>query len=167
MKNETPAKYEKLATLAANGTRTTCSSFAIRRRLKKEEWDSYFKFTYERNPFDKFISWYYWNGGDKKHSNMTNFIKSGQAAKIKGFELYTDNGEFLVDKVYKFEELGESLNDLQKKLNLPNPIELPERKLKGVHRKNKAHYSEVLSDFEIDWISKFFARELAYFNYTF
>ena len=37
-------KYEKLATLAANGTRVECSSFAIRRRLKKlvspEEYNS-------------------------------------------------------------------------------------------------------------------------------
>lgn len=37
-------EYEKLATLAADGTRTTCSSFAIRRRLKKivssEEYNS-------------------------------------------------------------------------------------------------------------------------------
>ena len=28
-------KYEKLATLAVDGTRTECSSFAIRRRLEK------------------------------------------------------------------------------------------------------------------------------------
>lgn len=44
MRNETPAKYEKLATLAADGTRTKCSSFATRRRLKNlvssEEYDS-------------------------------------------------------------------------------------------------------------------------------
>lgn len=37
-------KYEKLATLAADGTRTTCSSFATRRRLKNlvssEEYNS-------------------------------------------------------------------------------------------------------------------------------
>ena len=37
-------KYEKLATLDANGTRTECSSFATRRRLKElvssEEYDS-------------------------------------------------------------------------------------------------------------------------------
>jgi hypothetical protein len=37
-------KYEKLATLAADGTRVECSSFAIRRRLKKlvspEEYNS-------------------------------------------------------------------------------------------------------------------------------
>lgn len=37
-------KYEKLATLAADGTRVECSSFAIRRRLKNlvssEEYDS-------------------------------------------------------------------------------------------------------------------------------
>ena len=37
-------RYEKLATLAADGTRIECSSFAIRRRLKKlvssEEYNS-------------------------------------------------------------------------------------------------------------------------------
>lgn len=139
----------------------------IRKRLTKEQWDGYYKFTFERNPFDKFISWYYWNGGDQRHGSMTNFIASGKAAKIKGFELYTDEGMFIVDKVYKFEALPQALADIKNKLALSGPLELPKRRLKGNVRKNKKHYSEVLNDFEKDWIQKFFAREIAYFDYRY
>lgn len=79
----------------------------------KNEWKDYYTFCFERNPFDKVISWYYWDGGDKRHGNMTQFIQSGAASKIKGFELYTDNSEIIIDKVYKYEELNESLSDFQ------------------------------------------------------
>jgi hypothetical protein len=61
---------------------------------------------------------------------MTQFIQSGAASKIKGFELYTYNSEIIIDKVYKYEELNESLSDIQNVLNLPSILKLPEKSLK-------------------------------------
>lgn len=142
------------------------SASEIRLRFKNE-WSDYFKFAFERNPYDKFISWYYWCGGDKKYKTMKNFIKSGDAAKIKGFELYSEHSEIIVNKVYKFEELNKSLEDITDRLELKKPINLPEKKLKGAVRKIKQPYNDVLSEFEIEWISKVHAREIAYFNYKF
>lgn len=153
-----------------NGFRYNFTDHMSAKEIKlrfKNEWKDYYTFCFERNPFDKFISWYYWDGGDKRHGNMTQFIQSGAASKIKGFELYTDNSEMIIDKVYKYEELNESLLDIQNVLNLPNMLKLPEQKLKGNVRKEQAHYKDILTDFEVDWIRKVFAREMVYFNYSF
>lgn len=153
-----------------NGFRYNFNDHMSAKEIKlrfKNEWKDYYTFCFERNPFDKFISWYYWDGGDKRHGNMTQFIQSGAASKIKGFELYTDNSEIIIDKVYKYEELNESLLDIQNVLNLPNMLKLPEQKLKGNVRKEQAHYKDILTDFEVDWIRKVFAREMVYFNYSF
>lgn len=153
-----------------NGVRYNFTDHMSAKEIKlrfKNEWKDYYTFCFERNPFDKFISWYYWDGGDKRHGNMTQFIQSGAASKIKGFELYTDNSEIIVDKVYKYEELNESLSDIQNVLNLPSVIMLPLQKLKGNVRKEQVHYKDILTDFEVDWIRKVFAREMAFFNYSF
>lgn len=52
-------KYEKLATLAADGTRVECDSFAVRRRLKKlvspEEYNSILQKREEAFKFGKVL----------------------------------------------------------------------------------------------------------------
>lgn len=143
------------------------SGLEIKKRISTNVWDNYYKFCFERNPFDKFISFYYWSGGEKKYPTFKDFINSGEAGKVPGFELYTSGNIPIVDKVYKFEELTEAINDINKKLNLKGEIELPLKKTKGKIRKDKAHYRDILTEYEIERLSKMFARELAYFNYKY
>jgi hypothetical protein len=139
----------------------------IKRAIEPEVWDSYFKFCFERNPFDKFISWYYWSGGEKTYSTMRSFIDSGMASRVRGFELYTIDSLPVVDKIYRFEALQEGLDDISDRLQLGERLVLPDRKTKGHIRKNKAHYREILGEYEIEWISKIFAREIKYFDYQY
>lgn len=143
------------------------SAKEIKKRIPSNIWEEYFKFCFERNPFDKFVSWYFWLEGDSKYSRMRDFIKSGLASKIRGFELYTIDSIPVVDKIYKYEEISQAIHDINKMLHLNDEIELPNKKLKGNIRKNKKHYREILTDYEIEWLSKIFARELSYFQYKY
>lgn len=139
----------------------------IKKRISLDIWDNYFKFCFERNPYDKFISWYYWCGGDKKYGSMKQFIDSGDAFKVLGFSLYSINSMPVVDQVFKYEELEKSLQIIGQKLQIQESICLPTKKTKGHIRKDKKHYSSILSNNEIDWISKVYAREISFFNYSF
>lgn len=139
----------------------------IKRLISKEQWNEYFKFTFERNPFDKLISYYYWRGGEELYPTVMDFIKSDKAAKIKGFELYTENSKIEVDAIYKYEKLAEALLDLSEKLDLKKSLTLPEKRAKGNKRKNKGSYQSILSEEEREWAEKVFARELAFHNYSF
>lgn len=139
----------------------------IRRYIGSDIWDSYFKFTLERNPYDKFVSLYYWKGGDEKFGNMQQFIDSGVAISGDGKQYYTINGQLAVDKVYKFEELSEAIVDISGRIGLSEPLALPSKKTKGHTRVGKKHYSEVLSENEKQWIERTFEQELSLYDYNF
>ncbi len=139
------------------------SALEIKKYVTEDIWNSYYKFSIERNPYDKVVSWYYWVG--QKYTTIFDFIMSGRASKVRGFELYTIDSIPVVDRVYKFEELPEALEDLRTKLNLDSAIELPSKKTKGNVRKDKRPYQEILSDRETDLIAKIFAREIKFFDY--
>lgn len=143
------------------------SAEQVKKRISPEIWNSYYKFCFERNPFDKFISFYYWCGGEKVYPTIKNFIDAGMSGKVPGFDLYTIDSFPVVDKIYKFEEISEAIDDINQKLNLDDKISLPEKKAKGQVRVNKKHYSKILTEYEKKWISKVFAREIAFFNYEF
>lgn len=139
----------------------------IKGRVSKEVWDTYYKFCFDRNPWDKAVSSYFYQNGEKKWGSFEWFIKSGDLFYTKGFDLYSINGVVAVDKVYKFEELKESLQDISKKLNLKQPISLPEKKANSRTRSDKRHYSEILSDEESRMIKTMYAREIDLLNYKY
>ena len=142
------------------------SAKEIKKHIDDDQWNDYFKFTFERNPFDKLISFYYWTNQKNDYNSIQDFIKSGKAEKIAGYDLYTINDEIVVDKVYNYEKLNEAMRDISSRLNLNEELELPKRKAKGNARKNRDHYSKVLGKEEMEWVKKVFSKEIELFNYT-
>ena len=139
------------------------SAAYIMKYLDWDVWSSYFKFSFERNPWDKVVSWYYWRYLDEPRPDISEFVQSREANYIRGFELYSIRGELVVDKVYRFEQLKDSLADIAARVGLPEVPNLP--KSKTNHRKDKRHYREILSDDDKEKIGKVYARSIAFFNY--
>ena len=129
-----------------------------------EVWNGYFKFCFERNPWDKFISWYYWANKREPRPSIGEFLATRKAAGIRGYELYSIDGAVAVDKIYRFEELPAALEDLTRRLGLPEVPELPNAK--SGYRKDKRSYRDVLSPAERDAIARIYAREIACMGYT-
>ena len=158
------------------------SAREVKRLVDPEVWKTYFKFCVERNPWDKAISYYYWqtklnlkefydvpqhfiqNPRITKFS-LSEFIQSRYINYIKGFDLYSAYGEIIVDKVILYENLEQGLKEVASKLNLPEKIVLPHAK--GKARKDKRNYRELLTQEDRDKIAKVFAREIAYFGYQY
>jgi hypothetical protein len=139
----------------------------VRSYIDPQIWNSYFKFCFERNPWDKVISHYHWvnHFSHKNYNSISEFIQSGEAGKMRGFEVYTIGGIPVVDKIYKYEELPSALADISRRIGLNEKIEMPIYKAKGDVRKDKRPYTEVLSKEEKETISKIFAREIAWLGY--
>ncbi|MEH6604178.1 MAG: sulfotransferase family 2 domain-containing protein [Pseudomonadales bacterium] len=136
--------------------------------LGPQVWSDYYTFCFERNPWDKVISWYYWEHRQEPRPSMTEFIDSGHAAMVGGpggFGLYTANNKVVVNKVCRFENLRAELDQLERDLNLPPIPELPRAKSK--FRVDKRPYSELMTDTDKDKIAQIFQREIALFGYQF
>ncbi|EMR03571.1 sulfotransferase family protein [Cesiribacter andamanensis] len=143
------------------------SAHQIKWYLGADIWKSYFTFCFERNPWDKVISYYYWEEGDRREKNIQDFLLSGRGGDMRGFDLYSQGGVPIVDKVYKYENMEDNLKDLSDRLGLCTALRLPEYRAKGGARKDKRSYREILSAQEAELIAAIFAREIKYFSYYF
>lgn len=141
----------------------------IRKYVPDEIWDSYYKFCFERNPFDKVLSLFHWINKvtDNDYDTLDDFIEDGHLDRIHGFDLYTIGNVVAVDDIYKFEELEESMDRISQKLHLDTPLRLPSYKAKSNTRKDRRHYSEVLTPKQREIIKLAFARELELMDYVF
>ena len=136
----------------------------IREYVGENIWNSYYKFCFERNPFDKIISHYY-NRHRDEDINIKSYIEKGHMRWIKGFDMYTDGGNVIVDKIYKYEHLDDALEDISRKIGCK--VELESYKAKGNFRKDRRNYSEILSETEKEKIAIMFAREIKLLNYKY
>ena len=139
----------------------------VRAHLGEQVWDSYFKFCFERNPWDRIISHYYWNYRSEPRPSISDYIKSRRPLILKqrGYDLYTIDGNIAVDKVCRFENMSEELEVIRRQLGIPEKLELP--RTKSVTRKDKRSYREILSVEDRDYISELFRDEINIFRYEY
>lgn len=134
----------------------------------REFWDSCYKFCVERNPFDRAISLYYWCCRSEPRMPLTEFLESPQLDVLRhhGLDLYTNpDGSVAVDRVLRYENLAEELEEVRQLLGLPEPLVLP--RAKGGHRRDLRHYSEIMTARDRRIIEDRFQRELSLWNYAF
>ncbi len=139
----------------------------IKRNLTKEVWDSYFKFCIDRNPWDKIVSDYYWRGEKAGYSSIMDYLNSGLRGRIIGYDMYSEYGIPIVDKVYRFEDLDEVMLDLNDRLQLNGTLQLPDYKAKSGFRKENSHYRDILTAEEVKLIQQIYAREIDFLGYRF
>jgi hypothetical protein len=131
-------------------------------------WDSYFKFCVERNPWDKVISWYYWEHKESPRPGLDTFIRAGRAqdlAATGGSSLYTIDGKVAVDRIYQYEDLPAAMQDLALRTGLPEVPQLPHAKSR--FREDRRPYREVYGEEERELIARIFAGEIAALGYEF
>lgn len=143
------------------------SAAEVRGFVGEDIWNSYYKFCVERNPWDRLLSFYYWQSKADPTIDLDRFLASGKAKKLKrrGIQLYTIDGQIAVDKICLYENLASDLEDVRRQLNMPEPLALP--KTKSGTRKDKRHYRDILSPEQQAKIAELFADEIDLFAYKF
>jgi len=146
--------------------RNHSSSFKIRNRVGREVWDSYFKFCFERNPWDKTVSHFYWNRAKSGKGDLT-------------FEQYVKRGAFPVDRrrwyrhdrlqvdfVGRFENLKEDLTTALARVGIEFDGWLP--RAKGGNRDPESRpYQRFISDEVREKITRAFTPEIELLGYRF
>lgn len=147
------------------------SAREVKNWLSEEIWNQYFKFCFERNPWDRVISCYRYYISylppDEEIPSLSDFINSDIIGGLRkwGFDIYTINGEVVVNKVCLYENLQEDMENIRLKLDIPEKITLPQAKRQ--HRKNRNHYSETLNQQDQEVIAKLFETEIKLFGYKY
>jgi hypothetical protein len=83
----------------------------VRAYVGEEVWRSYFKFAFDRNPWDRQVSWYLYKTKSKRsRPGFERFMASRRRAYVNNYEIYTQDGSLAVDFVGRYENLEEDLN---------------------------------------------------------
>lgn len=137
----------------------------IRRRIGAEIWDQYFKFTIERNPWDKVVSLHSHHkaiGNAEGQLSLEQFIRSGGSRAASDYDIYCVNGRNVLDFVCRYENLQSDLDRVCEIVGMP-ALELP--RAKGNYRTDKRHYAELLSDETKAIVAQVFLREIDLLGY--
>jgi hypothetical protein len=131
-----------------------------------EIWNSYFKFTFERNPWDRQISWWLHRTRAKKvRPEFEAFMTANKRkAYVNNWDLYTLDGKVAMDFVGRYENLSDDFDAVLKRLGLEGALTLPVSNTTDRGGKNyQSYYNERTRAMVADW----YAPEIEYFGYTF
>lgn len=140
----------------------------VRNLIGEKIWESYFKFSIERNPWDLAVSMYFFKNRNNKKTNFKNFIREGKAYIASNFDLYSIDGIPALDRIIKYETLDSELPEISRDIGLPENIfeAMKAIRAKGHYRMGEG-YKSFYDEETKNLIKVQFAREIALFNYSF
>lgn len=143
------------------------AAWDVKAHIKEELWSNYYKFCFERNPWDRVISQYYWKYPSQPRPEVSKFIYSELTLQLKkrGYGLYAVDGKIVVDKVCKFENISAELEEFRKHVGIPEKLVLP--RAKSSTRQDKRSYRDILNESDKTKISELFQDEINLFGYKF
>lgn len=138
----------------------------IRKLVGRKVFDSYFKFTIERNPWDREVSLYYWRTRRRPETKFRDFVLYNQQKFwVDNFNIYTIDGELVADYVMRYETLEDDLRVVSRLIGCdPAALSIPHAKPRRVERANYQSFY----DLELrNIIAERHQREINLFNYRF
>ncbi len=137
-------------------------AWQIRNYVGEDIWGSYYKFAFDRNPWDRQVSWYlYKTKGKRWRPSFERFMRS-RTAFVRNYELYAIDGTVAVDFVGRFETLSEDLASVMKSVGVETELALPKTNV-SASGDYRSYYTPELRDRVAEW----YAPEIKLLGYTF
>lgn len=142
------------------------SAERVRLYVGEEIWNSYYKFTFERNPWDRQVSYYFYKTRHKeKAPSFERHLKRKSKVYIPNYDIYAIDGEIAVDFVGSYENLTKDFNKALQAIGIKENITLPvSNAAPGEHIQD---YRSFFNDRTRDMMAKWYAREISAFGYKF
>ena len=129
-------------------------------------WRSYFKFAFDRNPWDRQVSAYHFRyRGESSPPSFAHFLDRDRRARLNNYEIYSLDGEPCVDFLGRFERLEDDLRRALAEIGVAFDRPLPRAK-SGI-RKNGKHYRDYYDERTRDIVGDWYAREIKLLGYSF
>jgi hypothetical protein len=159
-------------------------ALTIKSREPEEVWNNYFKFSIVRNPWDRALSFFFWdqrkNPATKPRKRFYHYlgvpfnefaIVKGHFAnfmKARGLEnndrFYVIDDQLCVDFVIRYEHLEKDFNEVCRRIGVP-ASGLPH--LKTGIRKQARHFTEYFDDETRSIVADLHKNDLRFFGYEF
>jgi hypothetical protein len=137
-----------------------------RPRLDEKAWRSYFKFAFDRNPWDRQVSFYHHRyRRETTPPPFASFMHQDSRARINNYDIYAIDGDVAVDFVGRFESLEDDLKLALRHVGLEPPAALP--RAKATFRRGDAPYREYYDDDTREIVARWYAREIDLLDYAF
>ncbi len=129
-------------------------------------WRSYFKFAFDRNPWDRQVSAYHFRYRRKTNPPpFSDYMHRRRRAWINNYEIYSIDGDVCADFVGKFENLTADLRKALKQVGLDFDQKLP--RAKGNFRRSQKHYRDYYDDETRAIVGDWYAPEIRLLGYEF
>ena len=149
--------------------------------ITEKLWDSYYKFAFVRNPWDRAVSEFHWRHerpSEKDHppTNFKDFLDYCEFrirdSKRRKKDIYWThaqtqtsyvtglNGNIILDDVFKFEEMDKSIKTISEKLDVPIALEQH-------NSSNHDHYRTYYNDETKEMVERLYKEDIAMFGYEF
>ncbi len=142
-----------------------CRAAEVSTHIGADAFDNAFRFTIERNPWDRQVSLYYWrNRTPEGRPSFDAWLRDESNSKLlDNWQIYTIDDAVVADRVLRFENLAEDLKKLSSDLDLPM-APLPHAK---VGHRPKANYRTMYTAETRDLVASWYRREIETFGYDF
>jgi hypothetical protein len=163
--DEEAFKRAKRRSRAAGGFYNHMPASEIKAKLPAAFWDSAFKFTVERHPYEKVVSRAFFHRGDLSSSEEIRDLIDRYAKRNSNEDigLYSIDGEIIVDDILRQENLIDDLKRTAGKLGFEIPEALPRAKSK--YRSDRRPAREILTDEQKQRIYERHRRTFELLNY--
>jgi hypothetical protein len=140
-------------------------AWRVRAYVGEEVWRTYFKFAFERNPWDRQVSWYFYKTKSDVHRpSFARFMASRKRAFVDNYRLYTIDGALAVDSLGRYEQLETDLANILGMIGLETAIRLPKTNVSETRdRGYRSYYSPETEALVADW----YAPEIALLGHEF
>lgn len=167
--------YRRFLKNTYNISSTHMTAKQIKEYVGDIAWSEYFKFTFERNPFERMVSFYFWRIRNlKEKPSFGQFINSiyvDDSAFLNKYNLsgysnlpfYMIDDKFAVDFVGQYDNLAADLEYVCEKIGIKFDGWLPKNK-SGI-KPQGIGYSDIAGKEITDKLKSVFSKEISLFGY--
>jgi hypothetical protein len=140
-------------------------AWQVRDYVGKDAWRSYFKFAFDRNPWDRQVSWYFYKTKSKRRKpRFDDFMRAKNQAYVNNYDLYTIDGALAVDFIGRYEHLENDLVKILEIIGIEGALSLPKTNVSATRDSDyRTYYSVETHSLVAHW----YAREISLLDYTF
>ncbi|MEG6509083.1 sulfotransferase family 2 domain-containing protein [Methyloligella sp. 2.7D] len=142
-------------------------AWRVRTYIGEAIWNSYFKFAFERNPFDRQVSWYFYKTKSmRKRPSFERFMAKRARAFVNNHDLYLIDGKPALDFVGRYESLEEDLNRALTLAGVAQTLSIPKVNV-GPGKESRESYRSYFTPELRTLVAEWYRPEIEMFDYRF